>query len=151
VAGLQTSCIVIKNPKLRERFAAAQKANAVFDPSPFGALALTTAYNEGAPWLDALMAYLADNFAHLRRRLGEALPDFSMHEPEATHLAWIDCSSSGLSDGHIKERLLKKAGLVLNMGPNFGPGGQGFVRLNFACPRATLDAGIDRFVRAFAD
>ncbi len=151
VAGLATSCIVIKNPELRERFAAAQKANAVFDPTPFGVEALKAAYNEGGPWLDALLAYLADNFAHLKSRLAAELPDFRLHVPEATHLAWIDCSASGLPDEEIKERLLRKAGLVLNMGPSFGAGGEGFVRLNFACPRAMLDQGIDRFVAAFSD
>lgn len=148
IAGLQTSCVVIKNPALRERFAKQLTANAVFAPSPFGATALKAAYNHGEEWLEALIRYLAGNFAHFRARLAAELPAVTVYEPEAMHLAWIDCAAAGLTDAALKERLFHEAGLVLNMGPSFGSGGEGFVRLNFACPRMLLDKGIDRFVGA---
>jgi len=148
IAGLQTSCVIIKNPGLRERFAKRLTANAVFSASPFGAEALKAAYTHGEAWLDALLLYLADNFAHLRARLAAELPSVKVFEAEAMHLAWIDCAAAGLSDAALKEKLFYDAGLVLNMGPTFGRGGAGFVRLNFACPRALLDTGIDRFVGA---
>ncbi|EPR37505.1 aminotransferase class I and II [Desulfovibrio sp. X2] len=148
IAGLQTSNVIIKNPEIRTRFMRAQAANAVFDPNPFGVEALKAAYTEGEPWLDALLAYLTANLDHLRSRLAAELPGVTLFPAEAMHLAWIDCSGLGLSDQELEKKLLHEARLVLNMGPRFGPGGEGFVRLNFACPRATLDAGIDRFVRA---
>lgn len=148
VAGLQTSLVVVKNPKLRERFVRTLRANAVFAPSPFGVEALKAAYNHGEAWLEALLRYLAGNFEHLRARLASELPALTVCDAEAMHLAWIDCAATGLSDDELRHTLLHKAGLVLNMGPSFGPGGEGFVRLNVACPRALLDQGLDRLVAA---
>ena len=145
IAGLHTSNAIIENPDLRAAFDNALKTNAVFPPSPFGIEALKAAYTKGGDWLDALLAYLWDNFTLLRDRL-QATEKLRVHDAEAMHLAWIDCARLGLTDDELKNALFAQ-NVIPSMGPFFGPGGEGFVRLNFGCPRSVLEDGVERFLK----
>jgi cystathionine beta-lyase len=147
LAGLKTGVGIIPNPELRQRMKAAARGLIVI-VNVLGMVALETAYREGGPWLDALLRYLEGNRDRLMAALdtGE-LPGVRMAPPEGTFLAWLDFRHTPWADAparHIREQ----AHVVLNEGTWFGEKGQGFVRLNFGCPRATLDEGIARIARA---
>src|SRR5208282_6944781 len=95
------------------------------------------AYRNGQEWLDQVLAYLTANRDFLARYVKEQLPGLRMARMEATYLAWLDCRHAGIQ-GTPSEFFLKRAGVGLNDGAEFGAVGAGFVRLNFACPRETL-------------
>jgi cystathionine beta-lyase len=113
----------------------------------FGVLATVAAYAEGGPWLDLLLATLDHRRALLGRLLAERLPQVSWRPPEATFLAWLDCSAIGA--GSVpRERFLAKGGVALESGPRFGAAGSGHVRLNFGTSAAILEAAVDRMATA---
>jgi cystathionine beta-lyase len=123
-----------------------------------GMLACKQAYLEGAPWLDALLAYLQGNFntlsagmERINRRAGT--PVIGFRQPEGTYLCWLDCSglmrARGLDDDAALDRwMLNEAGIWLSTGPNFGRGGSGFMRLNAASPRTVLVEALRRLEQA---
>lgn len=140
MAGLQISNVVISNKKIREEFQhGIVGKNSLMLPNAFGIVALMAAYSEGDEWLNQVMEYIEDNFRFVKNFLEEKLPDIDMVKPEGTYLAWLDFSSLGLNDEDRKEFLLKKAKVALDNGAMFGSGGEGFERLNVACPRTILE------------
>jgi cystathionine beta-lyase len=140
MAGLQISSVMISNEKMREEFQySIVGKNSLMLPNAFGIVALMAAYNEGDEWLDQVMEYVKDNFTYVRNFLEDNLPDIDMVSPEGTYLAWLDCSKLGMNDEVRKEFLLKKAKVALDNGAMFGAGGEGFERLNVACPRTILE------------
>lgn len=144
LAGLQIANIVAADETVRRRIDRAININEVCDVNPFGMEALIVAYNEGAGWLDALRQYLWENFRYLVVYLAEHLPVLTVVPLEGTYLAWIDCRTLNVSSERIAQRLLDEARLMVNPGTLYGPGGEGFIRLNFACPRAVLAKGLER-------
>jgi cystathionine beta-lyase len=146
--GLKCAVGIIPNAGLRERFAAAA-ADLVPKINVLGYTAALAAYREGEPWLEALLAYLRDNRDFLVRQVRVSLPDVTIHPPEATYLAWLDCRHAR-TGGDPWTFFLEQARVALNDGRLFGPGGEGFVRLNFACPRSLLTDGLERMARALA-
>jgi cystathionine beta-lyase len=151
VAGLQASVVIIENNDLREKFAAAGKGLADHWVNVLGMIALQTAYQQGAPWLDALLAYLETNRDLTFNYVNQQLPGVKMARPEGTFLAWLDCrevlEKSGMQPGeddHFSPFFEQHARVALNNGEWFGQGGEGFVRLNFGCPRHVLQDGLDR-------
>ena len=123
------------------------KAGAHHWPSHFGAIAQTAAYRDGGPWLDALMKGLDANRKLLRDLLAEHLPTVGFRMPEATYLAWIDCTALGLGDDPAAV-FLQRGRVALNSGPTFGAGGAGHVRLNFATRPDLLEEGVRRMASA---
>ena len=119
------------------------KAGAHHWPTHFGAIAQTAAYREGGPWLDALMAGLDANRKLLGDLLAAHLPTVGYLMPEATYLAWLDCSALGLGDDPAAV-FLERGRVALNSGPTFGTGGAGHVRLNFATRPDLLEEGVRR-------
>ena len=142
VAGLKCSFAVIQNPELRARFQAA-KAGLVPGVNALGYTAALAAYEEGQEWLDQVLAYLEANREALARYVAEHLPGMRMIVPEGTYLAWLDCRGLGIQ-GNPGEFILREARVGLNEGVWFGPGGEGFVRINFACARSTLVEALER-------
>lgn len=149
IPGLGFSFAVIEDPALRTRFAAAAK-DIVPHINALGYTAALAAYSEGEPWLDACLRYLTANCDALHDFVQARLPGISMARPEATYLAWLDCRAADLPEGphHF---FLKRAGVALNDGATFGRGGEGFVRLNFGCPRATLIDALERMATALVN
>ena len=148
IAGLQCSFAVIQEPELREAFVAAG-AGVMAGVNLLGYAAALAAYKEGGEWHSQLMDYLEANRDFLYGYVERELPGVRMVRPEGTHLAWLDCREARLPDKPGKF-FLEQARVALNEGESFGPGGEGFVRLNFACPRATLVAALERMRAALA-
>ncbi|GAB3416921.1 aminotransferase class I/II-fold pyridoxal phosphate-dependent enzyme [Flindersiella endophytica] len=115
--------------------------------SPLGIAANQVAFSQGESWLDDTRAYLDGNRRLLAELLAMRLPGVRCEVPEATYLAWLDCRALGLGDDPA-EAFLAKGKVAVNAGPTFGPGGEGFVRLNFATSRAILTEAVDRMARA---
>src|SRR5439155_7806355 len=132
---------------LREGFVAAQ-VDLVRAVNILGYTATLAAYRDGQPWLDELLRYLEANREFLVDYVQSRLPGVATAPPEATYLAWLDCRDARLPDDDPYAFFLDRARVALNDGRAFGRGGAGFVRLNFACPRATLAEGLDRMRHA---
>ena len=137
VAGFFNSSIIIKNKKLRDRFVKTMESFHLVHSNIFAMTASTAAYAEGGQWVDEMMVYVKGNFDLLENFLKTKLPLLSIAKPEATFLAWIDFSKTGLSDKELRNKLVK-AGLGLSPGTVFGDGGSGFMRMNLGCPRSVL-------------
>ncbi|MHA2298248.1 MAG: MalY/PatB family protein [Candidatus Hodarchaeales archaeon] len=144
LAGLHQSNIIIANEKLRQEFKAQMSKNALGMPNVFGALALQVAYDQGGEWLDALIAYLDKNLEFLRNYLEENLPGIKIIEPEGTYLVWVDFRKLGLDEEGMKKLMNEKARVALDHGEMFGSGGEGFERINIACPRELLREALER-------
>ncbi len=148
IAGLECSVAIIPNPELRARFLAG-RCNLVPSVNVMGFIAAQAAYQHGDAWLEELLRYLEGNRDFLCQYVEEHMPGLRVHPPEGTFLAWIDCREAGLP-GDPYTFFLERARVALNPGQSFGAGGEGFVRLNFGCPRAILVQALERMRAALA-
>jgi cystathionine beta-lyase len=142
IAGLQFSVSIVENPALRQQYLAACQG-LVSWVNLLGQVAALAAYQHGGPWLRAVLDYLEANCDFLLGYIAAHLPGVTMARPEGTYLAWLDCRGADLPDTPHKF-FLNEARVALNEGATFGRGGEGFARLNFGCPRATLEQALDR-------
>jgi cystathionine beta-lyase len=142
LAGLKCSFAVIQDEALRERYRSAY-GGLVSDVNLFGYAAALAAYSEGQLWLERVLLYLERNRDFVQDYVREKLPEVEMIVPEGTYLAWLDCSAAGIA-GKAGTFFLEQARVALNEGEAFGPGGEGFARLNFACARAVLEEALER-------
>lgn len=145
IAGLQIANIVCADASLRAKIDRAINDNEVCDVNPFGVIATQAAYNEGEEWLEQLLEYLSANYLYMQEFCREHLPEFPLTVLEGTYLVWMDCRVLGISSETFEQRLVDEAGLWLNAGTMYGAEGEGFMRWNIACPRATLTKGLKRF------
>jgi cysteine-S-conjugate beta-lyase len=148
LAGLKCSFAIVSNPELRRRLAIASSTMALA-VNILGFTATLAAYRDSAEWLVELRRYLTANRDFVVNYVLENLPGLSTTVPEATYLAWFDCREAGI-EGNPYQFFLKQARVALNEGVHFGPGGEGFVRLNFGCPRSTLAQALERMRAALA-
>jgi cystathionine beta-lyase len=148
IAGLCCSVGVVHNPDLRARL---ERAGVGLVPgvNVLGYAAGLAAYRDGQAWLDALLAYLEDNCDYLLEYIGAHMPGIQCWRPEGTFLAWLDCREIPVP-GRPDQFFLEHARVALNDGATFGAGGEGFVRLNFGCPRAILAEALERMRAAVA-
>ncbi len=140
IAGLHCSVAIIPNGELRKQFNAARRG-LVPGVTLLAQVAALAAYRDGQPWLDAVMAYLEANRDYLLDQVNDTLPGITMHKPEGTYLAWLDCREAGIP-GNPQEFFVKEAKVAFSDGAPFGRGGEGFLRLNFGCPRAALEQAL---------
>lgn len=150
LAGLQIANIVAADADMRAKIDKAINVNEVCDVNPFGVEGLIAAYNEGEEWLEALKQYLWQNYTCLRNYFREHLPQFPVVKLEGTYLVWVDCSSLSRSSREIVGCLLEKEKLLLNDGSMYGEAGEGFIRINIACPRSLLMDALNRLRHAFS-
>jgi cystathionine beta-lyase len=148
IAGIHASVGIITDPELRKRFEAA-RAGLVPHLGVLGYTAMLSAYRDGDDWLQQVLAYMQANRDYLYDYVDEYLPGITMEKPEGTYLAWLDCRGADLP-GSAHKFFLEEAGVAMNDGATFGKGGEGFVRLNFACPRATLVQALDQMRQALS-
>ncbi|MEA3375918.1 MAG: PatB family C-S lyase [Chloroflexota bacterium] len=148
IAGLKCSLAIVQNPELRDKLEATYP-DLVPSVNVLGYAAALAAYREGQPWLDALLEYLEANLDFLIRYVDRDLPGVTMVRPEGTYLAWLNCLDA-LMPGNPHGFFLERARVAVNDGASFGRGGEGFVRLNFGCPRSTLAEALDRMSRALS-
>lgn len=149
LAGLQIANIFIANSLLRKKFRVEVNASGYSQPNVMGLIASRAAYTHGAVWLDELLTYLRGNLDFLRDFLARELPQIRLIEPEGTYLAWLDCRGLHLSDAALNRWITNEAKLWLDAGTMFGSGGEGFQRINYACPRATLEQALLQLKSAF--
>jgi cystathionine beta-lyase len=150
IAGAHIGNVIIADPALRKSFANTMNAMGI-SPNSFGMHMATAAYSpEGAAWVDDLMRYLDGN-----RKLFDdgiaAIPGLRSTPLEATYLAWVDFSGTGMSAAEFIERVEKVAKIATNYGASFGSGGEQCLRFNIACPRAQVVEAVERLQKAFAD
>ncbi|MDD2570393.1 MAG: PatB family C-S lyase [Bacteroidales bacterium] len=148
MAGMSTSILVIPDPKERKTYADLVYTLHVGMGNVFGFEALQAAYEEGDQWLDELLTYLKGNRDYLHQFLQAELPMITMMVPDATYLAWLDFRGLGLEQKALEDFLVTKASIGLNIGKQFGPGGEGFMRLNFGCPRSLLQQALTQLKEA---
>lgn len=148
LAGLQTANLIIPNEKYRLVFQKALELSGVHHPNAFGTTALEAAYRYGGDWLDQLMDYLAGNVKFLNTFFKEELPQITAIQPEGTYLSWLDFRALGLEPKALQDFLIHEARVGVSPGYLFGPGGEGFARLNFACARSVLAEGLQRISEA---
>lgn len=146
--GLKTAAAIIPEPGLRRAFVRATDACGVHGVNLFGPVAMEAAYRCGEDWLAEALAYLEENLAYLEAFLRERVRGIELVRPEGTFLAWLDCRGLGMDAPSLKQFLVEKAKVGLNDGAAFGPGGEGFQRLNFACHRSTLEEALGRIEAA---
>ncbi len=148
VAGLKAAFAVIQNSEIMNKMKEARQG-LLGRTNIFGQVALQACYSQGNRWLESLMSYLDHNRTLVYDFVNQRLPGFSMAKPEATYLAWINCKQSGIAQP--QQFLLEKAKVAVNPGTWFGDDGDGYIRLNFGCPRDTLEKGLTRVENALSN
>ncbi|PLT30352.1 MalY/PatB family protein [Peribacillus deserti] len=148
IAGLQASVVISENKELLQKFNDVHDRRGFDGLNIFALTAMEAAYTSGSYWLDSILAYIKDNAEYAMSYISRELPGLSCMMPQASFLLWINCSSLGMTDKELNERLTKKGKLALDPGTKFGPGGEGFVRMNIGCPREILEDGLHRLKTA---
>lgn len=147
-AGLQIANIITQNASWRRRIDRAININEVCDVNPFGIVALEAAYNESEAWLDALLVYLKGNYDALVDFMARELPQLRVTQLEGTYLVWVDITATGLGSDALQQRLLSEGRVWVCPGTMYGPQtGEGYLRINIACPRAQLMEALRRIKR----
>ena len=149
LAGLQISNIIIANPELKKAYKYEIACSGFSHAGIMGIIACQAAYQPaGREWLSALLKYLQGNLDFLRNRLNERMPQIKLVEPEGTYLIWLDCKALNLDTEQLEELIIQKAKLWLIKGTVFGAGGEGFQRVNIACPKAILEKAMNQLEEA---
>lgn len=147
-AGLQIANIICKDDEIRRRIDRVINIFEVCDVNPFGPVALKAAYNESEDWLDELNEYIWGNYQLLKGTFAQQLPSLRVTRLEGTYLAWVDISSLGMTSDEVTKKLLKEGHVFVSSGTLYGKeAGEGFIRINLACPRSVLKEGLNRIVK----
>jgi len=154
IPGLGLSTLVVSNPEYREKLRLAFDYLHVGGANPFSIVAFAAAYQHGAAWLDALMAYLAESRDEVTATLAREAPTIRVVAAEGTYLLWLDCRAfcreKSLDDLALKRFFVRRARLGMSPGSLFGQGGDGFMRLNLGAPRSVIREAMRRLVEAVA-
>ena len=148
IAGLQVSNIFIPDNQLRHRFKRQIAASGYSQLNAAGLAACEAAYRYGEEWYNGVKAYIRENISFTKKFLEERIPKVKMLEPEGTYLVWVDFRALGLSNRELEDLIIHKAGLWLDSGAIFGAAGEGFQRINVACPRVTLQTALEKIETA---
>jgi cystathionine beta-lyase len=142
IAGLQISNLFIPNARLKRRLRDEINASGYSQLNAVGLVACEAAYRYGTEWYQAAYEYIKSNISFVKKYIGENLPQIHMIEPEGTYLAWLDFRDLKLSNEQLEDLIVNKARLWLDSGAIFGKAGEGFERINVACPRKTLERAL---------
>ena len=148
IAGLQVSNIFIPDNQLRHRFKRQIAASCYSQLNAAGLVACEAAYRYGEEWYSGVKAYIRENISFTKKFLEERISKVKMLEPEGTYLVWVDFRALGLSNRELEDLIIHKAGLWLDSGAIFGAAGEGFQRINVACPRVTLQTALEKIETA---
>lgn len=148
IAGLFTSVAIIPNDDIRERVNKEIELMEIDHVSIFGAVGLEAAYNHGAQWLEELKIYLEGNTDYVIEYIEKNIPKIKANKPDGTYLLWLDCRELGLDQNALNDLMIKKGKVLLNDGSTFGIEGEGFLRLNIGCSRATVMEAMKRIEKA---
>ena len=144
LAGMLHANIFIPDETMRGKFRQEYSGCGLGPQSLMGLAACKAAYEGGAEWVDELVTYLSGNMSLIKEFLSTRIPKIKLVEPEGTYLAWLDFTGLGLSAQELEGLLSHKAKLWFNDGSSFGMGGNGFQRMNAACPRSVLQNALER-------
>lgn len=147
IAGLQTSCVAVPNKRIHHKVWRALNTDEVAEPNSFALVAAITAFNEGEAWLNELREYINGNRDYVISRLASEAPEIFVVSEDATYLLWIDISNLTSDSEKFASDLRKETGLWITEGIHYGKSGEGFIRMNIACPRATLEDGVNRLIK----
>ncbi|MBW8812928.1 MAG: pyridoxal phosphate-dependent aminotransferase [Caulobacterales bacterium] len=150
LAGLQCAVVSVANPEWRARLFDTLRFSFMINPNFFSRLAFEVAYREGGPWLAAVTDYLCGNLDLVTRFAAASLPGLRPMRPDASFLVWIDARALDDRVGDVKAFFLNEAKVNLYSGRVYGPGGEGFIRLNIGCARPLLQEALDRMAAALA-
>ena len=148
LSGLSTASVIITREDLRNRFRETLDHLHIGGGNIAGTVASRAALTYGDEWVDDLMMYLSGNLDILESFLLKHIPQITMVRPEATFLVWLDCRKMNMDDETLNRFFIEKAGLGLNRGDMFGPGGSGFMRMNIGCPKSTLNLALEKLKQA---
>jgi cystathionine beta-lyase len=151
LAGAHVGACVTSNPALKRKLDSRIAASGLGSYAAFGMIATEAAWRTGDAWLDALLLYLDGNRKLLDQRIEAAAPGARSMRLDATYLAWVDFSATGLAAEDIARRVSGRARIFASPGSQFGPGGETWLRFNFATPRPILEEALDRLDDAFSD
>lgn len=148
LAGLACANLLIPGEELRNRFKQQRAVDCTYFNSAFGAVATKAAYQKGASWLDAALRVIHQNYNELSEYISKKMPALRVVPLQGTYLAWVDCSALGMPPSELETFLQQEAQLYVNNGANFGTGGEGFIRINLACPTWVLKEALKRLETA---
>ncbi|KKB59466.1 MalY/PatB family protein [Parabacteroides goldsteinii] len=148
IAGIVTSYSIVPNEKIRKEFYEFLEAGELGDGTIFAYTATEAAYTYGAEWLQQMRMYVMENVRFVDEFFKTKLPKIKVYPPQASFLVWLDCCDLKLSQEELVHLFQDKAGLLLNDGTMFGPGGEGYMRLNVGCPRSVLDTALNALKKA---
>lgn len=148
LAGLQASYMIVPNEEKRLKLKNQAMRSAHMGLTIPGATAMQAAYEYGKPWLDELFSVLQENITYVKNELENNLPGIHVPVPEGTYLLWIDYRKLGVTEEDMMKALLEDGKLALEPGTKYGPEGDGFLRMNIACPLDTVKDGVQRFITA---
>lgn len=149
LAGLQTSNIIIENSALRRSLQRILQCNGLMGGNTFGLVACEVAYDHGEDWLDNLLYVLTSNLDYMEEYFAQHFPSFDLIRPEGTYLAWFDCNRLELDHKDLRKKFMADAKIFLDDGSIFGREGDGFQRINIACPRSILEEAMQRIKKTF--
>ena len=144
MAGLEICNMIIPNEVIRNAYNDAQLKDGINKPNLLGLTALKAGFDHCEQWLDEMIEYVEDNFKFLKETLEKEIPKIKMIKSEGTFLAWLDLRELNLASKDIENSLIGKGKILVNQGYSFGTGGEGFIRVNVACPRSVLEEGVKR-------
>lgn len=144
IAGIVSSYSIVPNPEIRKKFYSWLAANELNEAPMFSPIATIAAFEQGEQWRRAMLAYVEDNIRYVEDYCREHLPMIRPLRPEASFLVWLDCRKLGLNHDRLIDLFVNKARLALNDGEMFGKGGEGFMRMNVATPRAILTQALSQ-------
>lgn len=151
MAGLQMANIICKNPEWRRRIDRVVNIFEVCDINCFAPAAIEAAYNESEDWLEQLNSYLWENYQALKDFFREYMPKLEVIRLEGTYLVWVDISGIELTSDEAQQKLLEEGKVLINSGTLYGrKAGQGYLRINIACPRKQMLEGLTRMARVLA-
>ena len=148
IAGIVSSYAIVPDARIRERYYRWLNANELDEAPVFSPIATVAAYTEGREWMRQMLAYVEKNIEYVTEYCRENLPEIKPLKPQASFLVWLDCRGLGLSQKDLVDLFVDQAKLALNDGAMFGPGGEGFMRLNVGTPRVVLKEALERILKA---
>ena len=150
IAGLSTSSVIIQNPVLRKSFNRIVENLHIGSGNIFGNMASIAAYSYGHEWLDALLDYIDNNVEFVKDYCSKMIPEIIPVQPEATYMIWLDCRKLGMTGKDLLNFFVTKAGVGMNEGSTFGPGGEGFMRMNLGATHQTVIRAMEQIEKAVA-
>jgi len=144
LAGLSTSALVIENKALKTEFDKTLDNIHVGQGNIFGNIALETAYNQGEEWLEQMLVYVKENIDFVCDYFAKKITSIKPVKTEGTYMIWLDCRELGMTYKKLNDFMIQRAKVGFSAGHIFGEGGEGFMRMNVACPRSILKQALKK-------